>query len=458
MQEVTQNKMGVMPVGRLIANMAMPAIVAMLIQALYNMVDSIFVAKISPQALLSVSLAYPLQMLMISVAVGTGVGLNSLIARRLGEGNHKAAGEAVTHGLVLAVLSGLAFLFIAVFATKPYFHAFTQDAEVFAGGCSYTHIVLGCSMFCMISISVEKSIQATGNMVIPMIQNLIGAVTNIILDPILIFGLLGAPKLGVTGAAIATIIGQFVSMVIGLMMLFKKKHAFTVSFRQFKLSGRVIKEIYQVGLPAIIMQSIMSVMLTGMNAILTPVSTMAVSVLGIYFKLQSFVFMPVFGVTQGAMPVMGYNFGARNKERLMKAYKITVGAAVCIMVAGMMIFLTIPDRLLMMFSADEATLQEMLEVGVPALRTISLSFIGAAFGISNSTIFQAVGHGMASLIVSVARQLFVILPVAYVLVQFGGLHLAWYAFVIAEVVSVIVSFILLIRIYKKEISGLSVNE
>lgn len=447
--------MGVMPVGKLIASMAMPAIIAMLIQALYNIVDSIFVAQIGQNALLSVSLAYPLQMLVISVAVGTGVGLNSLISRRLGEGNHKAAGRAATHGLLLAVISGLVFLVIALVAVVPYFHAFTQDAEVFGGGVTYTRIVLGLSVCSIVSVSVGKCIQATGNMVMPMLQDLSGAVTNIILDPILIFGLFGAPKLGIAGAAIATVIGQTVSMLIGLFVLLKKKHAFAVSFKRFRMSARVVKEIYQVGVPAIIMQAIASVMLTGMNAILNPLSTVAVTVLGVYFKLQSFVFMPVFGLTQGAMPVMGYNFGARSKARLMHAYKVTFVAAFVIMAVGTVLFWVFPDKLLALFSADEESLQSMVTVGVPALRLISLSFIGAAFGIVNSTVFQAVGHGVASLIVSVARQLFVILPVAMLLAALGGLHVVWYAFPIAEIVSFLVSFVLLWRIYKREIRDLA---
>lgn len=437
--------------GKLIASMAMPAIVAMLIQALYNIVDSIFVAQISQEALLSVSLAFPLQILLISVMVGTGVGLNSLISRRLGEGNREAAGHVVTHGLVLAVLGALVFLFIAIFVTKPFFHAFTDNPTVFQDGCDYTRIVLGVSVFALVSVTAEKSIQATGNMVLPMVQNLAGAITNIILDPILIFGLLGAPKLGVAGAAIATVIGQGVSMVIGLVVLFTKEHVYKVSFKGFRLSGAIVKEIYQVGFPAIVMQAIASVMLTGMNVILNPLSTMAVSVLNIYFKLQSFVFMPVFGLTQGAMPVMGYNFGARKRERLEHAYKITFVTAFFIMLVGTIIFWVFTDKLLMMFNATE----EMLLVGVPALRLISLSFIGAAFGIVNSTAFQAVGHGVASLIVSVARQLLVILPVAYVLGKIGGLHTVWYAFPIAEIVSCAVSFVLLARMYKREITPLA---
>ena len=452
MEQVQQNKMGTMSMGKLIANMAAPAIVAMLIQALYNVVDSIFVAKISQQALLSVSLAYPLQMLVISVAVGTGVGLNSVISRRLGEGNATVAGHCATHGLLLAVFSGVVFAIVAMVATVPFFRAFTDDPVVFAGGCTYTQIALGFSVFLIVSISAEKCIQATGNMLMPMVQNLAGAITNIILDPILIFGLFGAPRMGIKGAAIATIIGQTVSMVIGLVVLFTHKHEFKVTFRGFRLSPRIIWEIYRVGIPSIIMQSVASIMLTGMNAILYPLSQLGVSVLGVYFKLQSFVFMPVFGLTQGAMPVMGYNFGSHKKHRLMHAYRITVTGAFCIMLVGTVVFWLVPDKLLQMFSSDEASFQQMVTVGVPALRLISLSFVGAAFGIVNSTVFQAVGHGIASLIVSVTRQLLVILPVAYLLGKLGGLHVVWYAFPIAEIVACVVSFLLLLRVYRREIA------
>ncbi|NCB29219.1 MAG: MATE family efflux transporter [Clostridia bacterium] len=450
MEQIQENKMGTMPMGRLIASMAMPAIISMLIQALYNIIDSIFVAQIGQEALLSVSLAFPLQILQIAVAVGTGVGLNSLISRRLGEGEHEAAGRAASHGIVLAGISGLVFLLLAIFITKPYFHAFTNDPVVFAGGVTYAHIAIGLSVFCMISISAEKCVQATGNMVMPMLQNLAGAITNIILDPILIFGLLGAPKLGIAGAAIATVIGQSVSMVIGLIVLLHKKHAFTVTLRHFRMRAHTVREIYQVGIPSIVMQAIASIMVTGMNAILNPLSTMAVSVLGVYFKLQSFVFMPVFGLTQGAMPVMGYNFGARNRHRLQGAYRITFIAAFCIMLAGTVLFWAAPQELLRMFNATD----EMFAVGVPALRLISLSFVGAAFGIVNSTVFQAVGHGVSSLIVSVARQLFVILPVAFVLARLGGLTVVWLAFPVAEIVSCLLSFWLLARIYHREIKPL----
>ncbi|MGE4548915.1 MAG: MATE family efflux transporter [Intestinibacillus sp.] len=451
MEEIKGNKLATMPMGKLIASMALPGIVAMLIQALYNIVDSIFVAMISEKALLAVSLAFPLQMLMISVGVGTGVGLNSLISRRLGEKNIDEAGNAATHGIVLAVISGLLFLLLALVVTGPYFHAFTNDPEVFSGGVIYTRIALGLACFPIVSMSAEKTIQATGNMLFPMVQNLAGAVTNLILDPIMIFGLLGFPRMGVAGAALATVIGQGVSMVIGLIVMFRHNHGLRISFRGFRFSGYIVGQIYQVGFPAIVMQAISSIMLAGMNGILNTLSATAVAVFGIYFKLQSFIFMPVFGLTQGAMPVLGYNYGARNRHRLISAYKITFISAFCIMVLGTILFWAIPDKLLTLFSASE----DMLKIGVPALRFISLSFVGAAFGIVNSTLFQAVGRGIDSLIVSVARQLVVILPVAFVLAKLFGMPGVWMAFPIAEIAAFLVSLGLLWRIYNKDLRHLT---
>lgn len=451
MSEMKGNKMATMPMGRLIATMALPGVVAMLIQALYNIVDSIFVAMISQKALLAVSLAFPLQMLMISVATGTGVGLNSLISRRLGEQNVEEANCAATHGIVLAVLSGVAFFVLAMLGTAPYFHAFTTDPEVFSGGCIYTRIAIGLAFFPIVSMCTEKTIQATGNMLFPMVQDLAGAITNLILDPLLIFGLLGFPKMGIAGAATATVIGQGVSMLIGLIVLFRYRHGLHVSFRGFRFSGYIVGQIYQVGFPAIVMQAISSVMLTGMNAILNTLSATAVAVFGVYFKLQSFIFMPVFGLSQGAMPVLGYNYGARNRQRLMSAYKITFISAFCIMALGTILFWTLTAQLLMLFSAS----QEMLDIGIPALRFISLSFVGASFGIVNSTMFQAVGRGIDSLIVSIARQLVVILPVAFVLAKLFGLPQVWLSFPIAEIVAFLVSFVLLWRIYRKDLRSLA---
>lgn len=449
--------MGTESVAGLIARMALPAMFAMIIQALYNIVDSIYVAKLSENALTAVSLAFPLQSLIIALGVGTGVGVNSLIARRLGAGNRKAASSAAMHGLVLAVISGVAYGLICFFIMKPFFAAFTAgQPEIYEQGLQYGYIVTCLSVFAMVSVACEKIIQATGNTVIPMIQNVAGAVTNIILDPIMIFGLLGCPKMGVAGAAIATIIGQIVSMIFGLCFLFLRKHEVDITFKGFHPDLSVIGQIYQVGLPGIIMQSVVSVMTAGLNGILAGYSSTAVAVLGIYFKLQSFVFMPVFGLNQGALPVMGYNYGARKRGRLMQAYKVALIAAAVIMGCGTVLFQLFPGVMLGLFqTAEEAALGDaspMRQMGIPALRTISLSFIGAAFGIINSTMFQAIGRGMNSLIVSVCRQLVVILPAAWLFGRWWGVTGIWYAFPFAEIVAFILSFYLLFRVYKSEIS------
>lgn len=443
-------RMGREHVGRLILSMSAPAMISMLINALYNIVDSIFVGRYSTDAFTAVSLVFPLQQLVIAVAVGTAVGVNSLIARRLGARMRGEAEDAARHGIVLAVLSGLAFMLIGFGFSRPFLSAFTANPAVLEQAVSYSHIAVGLSLFVMISIMCEKIQQATGNMIIPMIQGIVGTVINIALDPIMIFGLLGCPEMGVRGAAIATIIGQIGGMVVGVYAVFFHQKALDCSMCRLKLSIRTILEIYQVGLPGIIMQSVVSVMTSGLNMILISYSEIAVSVLGLYFKLQTFVFMPVFGLNQGALPVMGYNYGAGDRKRLMSAYRVTVAAAFAIMVTGLILFQTIPDKMIRLFNDDPA----LLAAGVPALKTISLSFLGAAFGIINSTLFQAIGRGMASLIVSVCRQLGIILPAAWILGRLFGLHAIWFAFPIAEIGSFFISFALLYRIYQKELKHL----
>lgn len=445
--------MGTARMGPLIFSMALPAMISMLINALYNIVDSIFVAQYSQSALAAVSLVFPLQSLVIALGVGTGVGVNSLIARRLGEKRQLHANSAAEHGMALSVISGLAFVIVGFVLARPFLAAFKPAQDVLTQAVQYSHIAVGLSVFVMVSIMCEKIQQSTGNMMIPMTQGLTGAIVNIILDPLLIFGIGPFPRMGVQGAAIATVIGQIVGMVIGLWGVFVHQKILKVKMREFKWRGQTVKDIYRVGLPGIIMQSVVSVMTAGLNGILIGFSQTAVNVLGVYFKLQTFVFMPVFGLNQGALPVMGYNYGARNKHRLFSAYKITLGAAVAIMVLGLIAFQLFAEPMLMLFvdRADAAAAQEMLSVGVPALKIISLSFLGAAFGIINSTAFQATGRGMASLIVSVCRQLVIILPVAWLLGKWQGLHAIWYAFPVAEIAAFFISYALLWRIYRTEL-------
>lgn len=449
MEQLKDNKMGSAPILKLIISMSLPAMFSMFIQSMYNIVDSIFVAKFHDDALTTLSFAFPIQMLMIAFAVGTGIGINSLVSRRLGEGRRDEANSAATHGLILAFLSWIVFALLGFFFTRPLFEGFSNNPEVIKMGCDYVYVVTIFSLGVFVQITLEKTLQATGNMIYPMISQLIGAITNIILDPIMIFGLLGFPRLGVLGAAIATVIGQFFGMFFCIYIIYTKNHDIHISFKKLKLRLGIIKEIYQVGLPAIVMQSIASFLIGSLNSILATFSELAVAVLGAYFKLQSFIFMPVFGLTQGVMPVMGYNYGAKNKHRLTQALKVGTLIAVTIMGIGTLIFMLIPGLLLMIFNASE----EMLLMGIPALRIISICFIPAAVGIMFSTLFQAVGKGFYSLIMSILRQLVVILPAAYLLSKIG-LGYIWYAFPIAEVVSFIVSIVLLQRLYAKNIKQL----
>lgn len=444
------NKMGTVPVGRLLAGMSWPAIFSMMINALYNIVDSIFVSMISEDALTAVTLAFPIQMFLISLAVGTGVGTNSLISRRLGAKRFDEANKAAEHSLRLTFVNWSIFVIFGIFFARKYMTAYSDVPFIIENGTIFLQIVTIGSLFSMVAISIEKILQATGNMVLPMICSLCGAVTNIALNPILVLGLLGAPKLGVMGAAIATITGQILNMVLALIVFFKVDKTFQIRVRKFKIEWHIIRDIYAVGLPSIIMQSIGSVMLIGFNTIIVKYKT-AIAVLGAYFRLQSFVFMPVFGLTQGAMPIMGYNYGARDKERLMRTFKVSFLAALVYITCGFIVFQMFPDKLLSVFSASP----EMLRIGVPALKMISLCFIPAAFGIVASTLFQATGHGVISLFASLIRQILGILPLAWFLMQWKGISAIWMSFPLAELMGVAFAAIMLIRLYKTDISRLA---
>lgn len=453
MEENSQNKMGTMPVFRLIVTMSIPAILSMMVEALYNIVDSYFVSQISENALTAVSLVFPVQNLLIAVAVGTGVGLNSLIARRLGENHREEADRAATHGLLLGIVNGLLFFLIGLFCSEPFLRAFTPDPNIISMGSAYMSTVCMFSFGVCVEINIEKILQATGNMVFPMIFQLIGAVGNILLDPIFIFGFLGVPAMGVRGAAIATVIAQILSMTVALLVLFLKEHEVKIEPRSFHINWRTVQNIYAVGLPAIVMQSTGSVMVVGMNAILISFTGTAVAVFGVYFKLQSFVFMPVFGLNQGLMPVMGYNYGAGKISRLRSAVKIGCAIAASIMAIGMAVFWLMPDRLLMIFNASG----RMLQIGIPALRTISICFLPAAFGIVFSTAFQAVGDGVKSLIISLLRQLVVLLPCAFLLSKIS-LDAVWYAFPIAECFSLAASVFFYCMLRKTTIRTIEIQE
>lgn len=446
-------KMGTGPIPKLLTSMALPAIFSMSINALYNIVDSIFVAKISQDALTAVSFVMPMQFVMIAFSVGSGVGVNSLISRKLGAQKKEEADSAASASVRIAYFNYILFLLIGLFVTVPFMNHYTSDPVLLGYGISYMRIVMCFGIFLSLEIMLEKIMQATGDMISPMICSLSGALTNIILDPILIFGLFGAPRLEVRGAAIATVIGQVVSFLVAVFILIKKDHAVKIKLLGYKMKFKVFAEIYKVGFPSIIMQIIASVMLIGFNTILAAETT-AVAVLGIYFKLQSFIFMPVFGLNQGAMPLMGYNYGAKNKVRLIKTFKLALFAAFVIMTLGTLMFQLIPDLLLRLFNAGE----EMLRIGIPALRIISICFIPAAFGIITATFFQGTGHGFYSLLASLIRQLLGILPLAFILYRLKGVTGAWFAFPLAEVLGFTFSAIMLYRLYKKEIKDLDLAD
>lgn len=459
MSEIRENKMGTKPMLPLVLTMSLPAMFSMMIQALYNVVDSIFVAQYHPDALQAVSLAYPLQLILISFGVGTAVGVNSLIARRLGAKNYKEANAAATTGLFLAVVNWVFFLLLGLFAARPFISLFTKDQTVIGYGATYLNIVLCISFGMLVSTMGEKILQSTGNMIFPMLTQLLGAVINIILDPLLIFGVGFFPRMGVAGAAIATVIAQHCSMLFILLVLFLRKHEVKISFRGFRLQAMVLKNIYAVGFPAIIMQSIGSVMVSGINLIISIADITAayaaayINAFGIYFKLQSFVFMPVFGLNQGVSPIIGYNYGARNKKRMYSAFNLGVVIAAGIMALGTLLFHVAPEWLLSLFesdaAADMAANARLAEVGVPMLRIISLSFMFAACGIMFGTLFQAIGKGMYSMVMSVCRQLVVLLPVAFILSKVNMIVM-WYAFPIAEVVCLLIAIGFFIRLRQKQ--------
>lgn len=447
----TENKMGTMPVRKLLVSMAWPAILSMTINALYNVVDSIFVAQISEDALTAVSIVNPIQMLIIALSVGSGVGINSLISRRLGAGRQQEADQAASTGIRIGLINYLFFLIVGLFVTGPFIGSYAEKGTyIFDAARTYMMIVCIGSFFLNVQVVIEKILQSTGNMIAPMICGLTGAIINIALDPILIFGLLGMPEMGVAGAAIATVSGQMCGMLVGVFIMIKGEHLVQVRLKGFKLNWDVVLDIYKVGFPSIIMQSIGSMMLILYNMILVVYSTTAVAVLGIYFKIQSFVFMPVFGLNQGAMPIMGYNFGARDKKRLMDTFKEGLKIALMFMGLGLIAFQLLPAELLKMFDASS----EMLKIGIPALRIISICFLPAAFGIISSTMFQATGHGMLSLFASLLRQLVGILPLAYILIRVGGVTLSWASFPLAEIIGLTYSAIMMVRLYKKEIVNL----
>ncbi|MCM1113026.1 MAG: MATE family efflux transporter [Muribaculum sp.] len=442
-----ENKMGVMPINKLLITMSLPMMISMLVQALYNIVDSIFVSQINEYALRAVSLAFPVQSLMIAVAVGTAVGVNAFLSKTLGEKDFEKANVIAVNGIFLAVVSFLVFLLVGIFVSGPFFASQTEIEQVREYGVTYLTICCSFSIGIFMQTTFERLLQATGKTFHTMITQGTGAVVNLILDPILIFGKFGLPEMGVAGAALATVLGQMVAAVLAIVFNLKYNKELNLSVKGFRPAWGLIGQIYKVGAPSIVVQSVGSVMTYGMNLILEAFGA-AQTVFGVYFKLQSFVFMPVFGLNNGMVPIIAYNYGAGKRERVVAAIRSSVMFGVGIMLAGLAVMELFPARLIRLFNATD----ELLIIGVPAIRTICLSFVFAGFCIVVGSVFQALGNGVYSMVVSVTRQLCVLLPVAKLLSLSGQVDLIWWAFPIAELFSVGLSIVFLIRINQKIIS------
>lgn len=443
-----ENKMGVMPIPKLLISMSLPMIASMLVQALYNIVDSMFVAQLNEEALTAVSLAFPIQNLMIAVAAGTGVGVNALLSKSLGEQNQKQANQIGRNGIFLAILSYILFAILGISGSRFFFAVQTSDPLIIEYGTQYLSIITIASIGIFLQITFERLLQSTGRTIFNMITQGTGAIINIILDPILIFGWFGFPKMGVAGAAVATVIGQIVAVFMAIYFNHHYNKEINISMKSFRPSKRTITTIYKIGVPSIIMQSIGSLTTFGMNNILLLFSSTAATVFGVYFKLQSFIFMPVFGLTNGMIPIIAYNYGARNKKRIYTTIKLSIIIAVGIMLAGLLLFQMLPGTMLRIFDASE----NMLSIGIPALRIISLSFVFAGYSIICCSVFQALGNGVYSLMVSASRQLIVILPIAFLFAKLFGLSMVWWAYPLAELVSLVTCTFFLKKILTDKIS------
>ncbi len=438
-----ENKMGVLPINKLLLSMSLPMMASMLVQALYNIVDSIFVARVSENALTAVSMAFPLQTLMIALAGGTGVGINAILSKSLGEKEYERANKTAENGIFLAILSYLVFLIIGLTVVKPFYMSQTTDSEIIGYGVQYLTVILTMSFGIFGQFIFERILTSTGRTIFTMVTQGTGAIINLILDPIMIFGLLGFPRLGVTGAAVATVCGQIVACIMALIFNIKKNPDIHISFKGFKPDPVLIGHIYKIGVPSIVMQSIGSVMVYIMNKILIGFSSTAVAVFGVYFKLQSFTFMPVFGLNNGMIPIIAYNYGAENKERMMKTWKLSWLYATAIMLVGVIAFEAFPEFLLGLFDASE----QMLSMGSVALRIIAVHFPVAAYCIVTGSLFQALGVSMYSMITSIMRQIVVLIPAAYLLSLLGNVDYVWWSFPIAEIMSAAATTFFFKRIY-----------
>lgn len=448
-----ENKMGVMPVNKLIINMSLPMMFSMLVQATYNIVDSVFVSMINEEALTAVSLAFPFQMLMISFAVGTAVGINSLLSMRLGQKNQDAVNKTAENGLFLSFCNYIGFCILGFFLIDPYLRSQTSNELIISYAKSYLEIVMYAGFGLFFGITFDRLLQSTGKTFYTMVTQLVGAILNIVLDPIFIFGWGPIPHFGIAGAAIATVVGQIIAMIVSAVYNVTKNYEIKLSFKKFHPDGIVIGQIYKVGLPSIILQAVGSFTTYGMNLIFKTFETVAdtaIAVYGAYFKLNSFIFMPVFGLNNGVVPIIAYNYGAKNRKRITNTVKSGMSFAVLIMVIGALIFEIYPEQLLGLFHASLG----MKAIGIPALRIIATSFIGAAVAIALSAVFQAMGDAVYSMVVSLARQVGVLLPVAYAFSRTGNIDLVWFCFPIAELMSVALSVIFYAKVYKNKIKTL----
>ncbi len=442
--------MGSMPMKKLLISMSLPIMLSMVVQALYNIVDGIFVAQIGEDALAAVSFAFPVQMIMIAVSVGTSVGINSLMSRYMGSQNADKANATAKNGLLLAVLSWLVFVVFGLFGARWFMSIFTDQENLMEMGIQYIVICSVFSIGVFVQIVFERFMQASGKPIYSMILQGVGAILNIMLDPILIFGWFGLPKMGVAGAAIATVVGQIVAMLIGLWLTIYKLPNIQIHFGGFRPDKKIIQKIYIVGIPAILIQGMTAIMTIGMNMILAPFSDLVVSVFGIYYKLQNFVFMAILGLTNALIPIIGYNYGAKNGDRVIQAIRLSVLLSSGMMLLGTIVFQIFPKQLLLLFDAQ----QDMLSVGIPALRIISLSFLFAGISMVLCSAFQAMGNGILSLIVTLVRQLILLLPLSWWLARTYGLPETWIAFLIVEVICMGLSFWMMRWIYRNQIQNI----
>ncbi len=438
---VKENKMGVLPINRLLMGMSLPMMASMLVQALYNVVDSIFVSRINEDALTAVSLAFPIQAVMIAMGGGMGVGVNAILSKSLGEKEYESVNKAAHNGIFLSLVNYIIFIFVGLFVVRPFYTSQTTDMEIIEYGVDYLTIVCCMSFGIYFQFIFERLLQSTGRTFATMVTQTTGAVINLILDPIFIFGLLGMPVMGVRGAALATVIGQIVAAIFAFILNIRINKDIHLKFRGFVPDKETIGRIYSVGLPSIIMQSIGSVMVYGLNKILIAFSSTATAVFGVYFKLQSFIFMPVFGLNNGMVPILAYNYGARKRERMIATIKYAVLYALIIMSAGTVAFWLFTDKLLLLFAASD----HMMSMGIPALRIISIHFPIASFCIIIGSVFQALGRAVYSMINSIMRQIVVLLPAAYLLSLTGEVNNVWWSFPIAEIMSLTVTTLFLIK-------------